>query len=72
MFILKTVFFVFQTSSYGSCASKKGEPDIQCRREASFGKFQPRGKIKKRVQNIVTAARDGAEKDGGKELVAEL
>lgn len=54
-----------QTSSYGSCASKKGKPDLQCRREESSGVLQPGGKKEERKQDPVELQGDGLQEDQG-------
>lgn len=56
---------LLQTSSYGSCASKKRKPDLQCRREKSSGVLQPGGKEEERKQDPVELQGDGLQEDQG-------
>lgn len=52
-----------QTSSYGSCSSEKGKPDLQCRWEESTGILQPGGKEEEREQDPVQLQGNGLQED---------
>lgn len=54
-----------QTSSYGGCASEKGKPDLQRRREESSGLFQPGGEEEEREQDPVELQRNGVQENQG-------
>lgn len=61
--ILNNLNVTPQTSPYGGCASEKGKPDLQCRREASAGVLQPGGEEEEGEQDPVQLQGDGVQED---------
>lgn len=63
IFVITILNALLQTSAYGSCASEKGKPDLQCGWEESAGILQPGGTEEERKQNPVELQGDGLQED---------